>query len=51
MTGIIDARLKKALGSDDGLTLKDFMPEMAVEEPDWVHVKTAASAGKQVPEA
>ena len=51
MTGILDARLKKTLtGGDDGLTLKDFTPALSVPEPEWIHVKTAQNAGRQVPE-
>lgn len=48
MTGILDARLKKPLASNDGKTLKDFMPALAMNEPDWVHVKTAENADKKV---
>jgi len=46
MSGVVDARLKKTMTPDDGLTLKDFMPALTMEEPDWVHIKTAGNADR-----
>ncbi|MEM8915033.1 MAG: iron-sulfur cluster assembly protein [Pseudomonadota bacterium] len=47
-SGVLDARLKKTMTPDDGLSLKDFMPAMGMEEPDWVHVKTQQNADRAV---
>lgn len=52
MSGVVDARLKKTMTPEDGLTLKDFMPAMSMEEPDWVHIKTPDNANRRsTPEA